>query len=61
MQDHVKAFSTIRYSTWIEADHSFNVFSLYGSERENILKAGQRDKSTESGIVPPTVGRLECM
>ena len=23
MQDYVKAFSTIRYSTWIEADHFF--------------------------------------
>ena len=27
----------------------------------NILKAGQRDKSPESGIVPPKAGRLECM
>ena len=30
MQDYEKAFSTIRYSTWIEADHFFNIFSLYG-------------------------------
>ena len=50
MQDYVKAFSTIRYSTWIEADNIFNIFSLYGHEGTNILKAEQRDKSSESGI-----------
>ena len=40
MQDYVKAFSTIRYSTWIEADHFFNVFSLYGRERDKYTESG---------------------
>ena len=32
-----------------------------GASGINILKAGQRDKSSESGIVPPKAERLECM
>ena len=32
-----------------------------GASGTNILKAGQWDNSSESGIVPPKVGRLECM
>ena len=32
-----------------------------GASGTNILKAGQRDKSSENGIVPPKAGRLECM
>ena len=38
------------YEFWIETDNFLN-----------ILRAGQRDKSSESGIVPPKAGRLECM
>ena len=32
-----------------------------GASGTSILKAGQRDKSSESGIVPPKAGRLDCM
>ena len=32
-----------------------------GASGTNILKAGQRDKSSESEIVPPKTGRLECI
>ena len=51
MQDYVKAFSTIRYSTWIEADHFFNMFSSYGCER---------DKYTESGTAGQIVRKRYC-
>ena len=32
-----------------------------GASGTNLPKAGQRDKTSESGIVPPKAGRLECM
>ena len=32
-----------------------------GASGTNILKAGQRDKSSERGIVPPKAGWLKCM
>ena len=53
MQYFAKAFSTIRYSTWIDADNFFNIFWLYGRERDKT--AGQivrkRDCPAESGTV----------
>ena len=40
----------------------FLTFSRFmGASGINILKAGQRDKSSESGIIPPKAGRLECV
>ena len=60
MQDYAKA-STIRYSTWIEAGNFLTFSRFMGASGTNILKAGQREKSSESGIVPPKAGRLECM
>ena len=48
----------ILYEFWIEADNVFNIFSLYGRERDKYTEsAGQPDKSSESG----TVGWNVCL
>ena len=46
----------ILYEFWIEADNFFNIFSLSGRERDKYTERG-----TAGQIVPPTVGRLECI
>ena len=59
MQDYVKAFSTVRYSTWIEADHIFNIFSLHGHERDKYTESrrvGQIDPKHDCPAESGTVG-----
>ena len=57
MQDYVKAFSTFRYSTWIEADHLLTFSRCMDASGTNILKGTggkivrKRDCPAENGTV----------
>ena len=51
------------YEFWIEADNYFNIFSLYGRERDKYTEsgtAGQRDKYTESGTAGQIIRKRDC-